>query len=92
MVSHRCCRVRRQHKNSHLEYFILSAGSKFLKHDINCSLNSEYGSISLNGIINLKNVLITITGIILLLTPHKAIFFVIQAILMRGMKALNYFL
>ncbi len=42
-------------KNSHLEYFILSAGSKFLKHDINCSLNSEYGSISLNGIINLNN-------------------------------------
>ena len=42
-------------KNSHLEYFILSAGSKFLKHDINCSLNSEFGSISLNGIINLNN-------------------------------------
>ena len=42
-------------KNSHLEYFILSAGSKFLKHDINCSLNSEYGSISLNGVINLNN-------------------------------------
>ena len=26
-------------KNSHLEYFILSKGSKFAKHDINCSLN-----------------------------------------------------
>lgn len=40
-------------KNSHLEYFILSNGSKFLKNDIICSLNNEYGSISLNGIINL---------------------------------------
>ena len=41
-------------KNSHLEYFILSKGSKFLKHDINCSLNSEYGSVVLNGIIDLN--------------------------------------
>lgn len=40
-------------KNSHLEYFILSSGSKFLKNDIICSLNNEYGSISLNGVINL---------------------------------------
>ena len=41
-------------KNSHLEYFILSGGSKFLKHDINCSLNSEYGSVVLNGIFDLN--------------------------------------
>ena len=41
-------------KNSHLEYFILSKGSKFLKHDINCSLNNEYGSVVLNGIIDLN--------------------------------------
>ncbi len=41
-------------KNSHLEYFILSKGSKFLKHDINCSLNREYGSVVLNGIIDLN--------------------------------------
>ena len=40
-------------KNSHLEYFILSKGSKFTKHDINCSLNNEYGSVVLNGIIDL---------------------------------------
>jgi len=40
-------------KNSHLEYFILSKGSKFAKHDINCSLNNEYGSVVLNGIIDL---------------------------------------
>ena len=40
-------------KNSHLEYFILSKGSKFAKHDINCSLNNEYGSVALNGIIDL---------------------------------------
>ena len=42
-------------KNSHLEYFILSKGSKFSKHDINCSLNNEYGSVVLNGIIDLNN-------------------------------------
>ena len=42
-------------KNSHLEYFILSKGSKFAKHDINCSLNNDYGSVVLNGIIDLDN-------------------------------------
>jgi Fe-S cluster assembly protein SufD len=42
-------------KNSHLEYFILSKGSKFAKHDINCSLNNDFGSVSLNGIIDLDN-------------------------------------
>ena len=42
-------------KNSHLEYFILSEGSKFIKQDINCNLDDEYGSIALNGIINLEN-------------------------------------
>jgi Fe-S cluster assembly protein SufD len=42
-------------KNSHLEYFILSKGSKFAKHDINCSLNNDYGSVVLNGIIDLDD-------------------------------------
>ena len=42
-------------KNSHLEYFILSKGSKFTKHDINCSLNDEYGSVVINGIIDLND-------------------------------------
>ena len=42
-------------KNSHCEYFILSAGAKFLKNDINCSLNKDHGSIFINGIINLEN-------------------------------------
>ena len=42
-------------KNSHLEYFIFSKGSKFVKHDINCSLNNDHGSVSLNGIIDLDN-------------------------------------
>ena len=42
-------------QNSHLEYFILSKGSKFAKHDINCSLNNNHGSIALNGIIDLDN-------------------------------------
>ena len=42
-------------KNSHLEYFVLSKGSKFNKQDINCSLNDEYGSAVINGIIDLDN-------------------------------------
>ena len=40
-------------KNSHLEYFIYSGGSKFKKHEINCSLNQQYGSAVINGILNL---------------------------------------
>ena len=40
-------------KNSHLEYFIYSTGSKFAKHEINCSLNQSYGSAVINGILNL---------------------------------------
>jgi len=43
-------------KNSHLELFILSKGSKFFKNDIICSLNDNHGSISLNGIINLNDI------------------------------------
>ncbi|AFS47093.1 hypothetical protein HIMB5_00003240 [alpha proteobacterium HIMB5] len=42
-------------KNSHCEYFILSAGAKFLKNEINCTLNKDHGSIFINGIINLEN-------------------------------------
>ena len=42
-------------KNSHLEYFVFSKGSKFAKHDINCSLNNDYGSVALNGIIDLDD-------------------------------------
>ncbi len=42
-------------KNSHLEYFILSKGSKFAKHDINCSLNKDHGLVVLNGVIDLDN-------------------------------------
>jgi Fe-S cluster assembly protein SufD len=42
-------------KNSHLEYFVYSKGSQFAKHDINCSLNNDYGSVAINGIIDLDN-------------------------------------
>ena len=42
-------------KNSHCEYFILSAGANFLKNEINCSLNENHGSIFINGIINLES-------------------------------------
>jgi Fe-S cluster assembly protein SufD len=41
-------------KNSHLEYFIYSTGSKFAKHEINCSLNQPYGSAVINGVLNLE--------------------------------------
>ena len=33
----------------------MSKGSKFAKHDINCSLNNDHCSVSLNGIIDLDN-------------------------------------
>ena len=42
-----------QDRNSISETFILSAGSKFLKNEINCNLNEEYSSAFINGIFNL---------------------------------------
>jgi len=41
--------------NSLAESFIFSAGSKFIKNEINCNLNGQYSSTFINGIINLKN-------------------------------------
>ena len=41
--------------NSLSESFIFSAGSKFIKNEINCNLNDQYSSAFINGIINLKN-------------------------------------
>jgi len=41
--------------NSISENFIFSTGSKFIKNEINCNLNNQYGSAFINGIINLKN-------------------------------------
>jgi len=40
-------------KNSISENFIFSTGSKFIKNEINCNLNSEYSSAFINGILNL---------------------------------------
>jgi len=42
-------------RNSISENFIFSTGSKFMKNEINCNLNDEYGSAFINGIINLKD-------------------------------------
>jgi len=42
-------------KNSISENFIFSAGSKFIKNEINCNLNDEYSSAFINGILNLTN-------------------------------------
>ena len=40
--------------NSYVEKFVFSAGSKFIKNEINCNLNGEYSSAFINGIINLN--------------------------------------
>ena len=42
-------------KNSISENFIFSAGSKFIKNEVNCNLNDQFSSAFINGIINLKN-------------------------------------
>ena len=42
-------------KNSISENFIFSTGSKFIKNEVNCNLNDQYGSAFINGVINLKN-------------------------------------
>ena len=44
-----------QDENSVSETFILSAGSDFLKNEINCNLNGKYSSAFVNGIFSLRN-------------------------------------
>jgi len=44
-----------QDENSISETFILSAGSSFLKNEINCNLNGKYSSAFVNGIFSLNN-------------------------------------
>ena len=44
-----------QYENSISETFILSAGSNFLKNEINCNLNRKYSSAFINGIFSLRN-------------------------------------
>jgi len=41
--------------NSVSENFIFSAGSKFIKNEVNCNLNDQYSSAFINGIVNLKS-------------------------------------
>ena len=43
-----------QGNNSISETFILSAGSDYLKNEINCNLNGEYSSAFINGVFSLK--------------------------------------
>ncbi len=43
-----------QSNNSISETFILSAGSDYLKNEINCNLNGEYSSAFINGVFSLK--------------------------------------
>tara|TARA_B100000945_G_C20345450_1_gene579525 strand:- start:538 stop:1245 length:708 start_codon:yes stop_codon:yes gene_type:complete len=42
-------------ENSLVENFIISKGSKFFKNEIICNLKEKYGSVFVNGIIDLKN-------------------------------------
>jgi len=44
----------KQEANSISETFILSAGSDYLKNEINCNLNGEYSSAFINGVFSLK--------------------------------------
>ena len=44
-----------QNENSVSETFLLSAGSSFLKNEINCNLNGEYSSAFVNGIFAIKD-------------------------------------
>ena len=44
-----------QDENSISETFILSAGSDFMKNEINCNLNGKYSSAFVNGIFSLTN-------------------------------------
>ena len=44
-----------QYESSISETFILSAGSNFLKNEINCNLNGKYSSAFVNGIFSLMN-------------------------------------
>ncbi len=44
-----------QDSNSISEIFILSAGSNFLKNEINCNLKGNYSSAFVNGVFSLKN-------------------------------------
>ncbi len=43
-----------QNNNSVSETFILSAGSDYIKNEINCNLNGEYSAAFINGIFSLK--------------------------------------
>ena len=43
-----------QDDNSISETFILSAGSDYLKNEVNCNLNGEYSSAFINGVFSLK--------------------------------------
>ena len=44
-----------QDENSMSETFLLSAGSSFLKNEINCNLNGKYSSAFVNGIFSIKD-------------------------------------
>ena len=49
------CNNINQDENSVSETFLLSAGSSFLKNEINCNLNGKYSSAFVNGIFSIKD-------------------------------------
>ena len=77
-----------QDKNSISETFILSAGSNFVKNEINCNLKGEHSSAFVNGIFSLDdNQHHEIRTIINHLTENTKSYQLIKSVLDRGSKA-----
>jgi Fe-S cluster assembly protein SufD len=78
-----------QDENSISETFILSAGSNFLKNEINCNLNGNYSSAFVNGIFSLiNNQQHEIRTIINHLTENTKSYQLIKGVLKKDAKAI----
>jgi len=78
-----------QDENSISETFILSAGSNFLKNEINCNLNGNYSSAFVNGIFSLiNNQQHEIRTIINHLTENTKSYQLIKSVLGKDAKAI----
>jgi Fe-S cluster assembly protein SufD len=78
-----------QDENSISETFILSAGSNFLKNEINCNLNGSYSSAFVNGIFSLiNNQQHEIRTIINHLTENTKSYQLIKSVLGKDAKAI----
>ncbi len=78
-----------QDENSISETFILSAGSNFLKNEVNCNLNGKYSSAFVNGIFSLiNNQQHEIRTIINHLTENTKSYQLIKGVLEKDTKAI----